>query len=298
MIQHIWILGGDLRCHWLARGLAEDGYTVHAYGLDPTLLGEHTNLISQETLQGAPEGDCVFFPLPICTKDGNLFAPYHPTPLPFSPLLGDINPNSLVVGGKVTPFLHSLAEEKGISITDYFTREELTIANAVPTAEGCLQLAMERLPTTLQNATILILGYGRVAKATAKRFSALGAHVTVSARSYSALADAESEGFTPLPLHQLPNEFRDVSCVVNTIPSQVIRQPQLLALPDSTPIIDLASSPGGVDLVTAEELHRTVIPALSLPGKVAPKTAGDILKKNLYLIFQEHQENQERTAIF
>lgn len=295
MMQHIWILGGDLRCHWLARGLAEDGYTVHTYGLDPIFLGGTPNLLLEESLSGCRDGDCVLFPLPMCTKDQHLFAPYHPNPLPFSSLLKEINPKSLVVGGQVTPLLHALAKEQDISITDYFTREELTIANAVPTAEGCLQLAMERLPTTLQNASILLLGYGRVAKATAKRFAALGAQVTVAARSYSALADAESEGFIPLPLHQLPNQLRDFSCAVNTIPSQVIGQPQLLALPDTCPVIDLASRPGGVDLVTAQELNRTIIPALSLPGKVAPKTAGDILKKTLYLIFQEHQE---RTAIF
>ena len=52
-------------------------------------------------------------------------------------------------------------------------------------------------------------------------------------------------------------------------------------------IIDLASSPGGVDIETAARLDRNVISALSLPGKVAPDTAGDIVKTTIGNILEE-----------
>ena len=42
-------------------------------------------------------------------------------------------------------------------------------------------------------------------------------------------------------------------------------------------IIDLASAPGGVDFEYAKQKNRKVIFALSLPGKVAPETAGNII---------------------
>lgn len=291
MIKHIWLLGGDLRSHWLARGLAQEGYFVHTYGLDSLFLEGQENLKVEESLSSCHNADSVIFPLPMCTKEGNILAPYHPTPLPLSQVLREVNPDSFIVGGQVTPLVEVLAKEKGITVQDYFTREELTIANAVPTAEGCIQIAMERLPTTLHGASILVLGYGNVAKATARRFQALGAEVTVAARSSTALAQAQWEGFLPLSLHSLPNTTRGFSCVVNTIPSQVLGEPQLLALPPTCLIIDLASRPGGVDLVAAEKLQRTVVPALSLPGKVAPKTAGDIIRKTLTLFFEEHAEH-------
>lgn len=49
--------------------------------------------------------------------------------------------------------------------TDYLQREELAIANSVPTAEGAIQLAMEELPITISGARCLITGYGRVGQA-------------------------------------------------------------------------------------------------------------------------------------
>ena len=55
------------------------------------------------------------------------------------------------------------------------------IANAVPTAEGAVQLAMEELPITLHGARVLVVGFGRVGKLTAHRFRALGARVSVAA---------------------------------------------------------------------------------------------------------------------
>ena len=55
----------------------------------------------------------------------------------------------------------------------------------------------------------------------------------------------------------------------------------------NTLIIDLASLPGGVDFDTAEKLGIYAVRALSLPGKCAPKTAGEIIKTNVFDIIKE-----------
>ena len=52
-------------------------------------------------------------------------------------------------------------------------------------------------------------------------------------------------------------------------------------------IVDLASRPGGVDDTAAEELGVKSILALSLPGKVAPATAGAIIKDAVMNILEE-----------
>lgn len=57
------------------------------------------------------------------------------------------------------------AEKRGLTIHDYFEREELAIHNAVPTAEGAIQLAMEETPITLYGSRCLVTGFGRVARA-------------------------------------------------------------------------------------------------------------------------------------
>ena len=51
--------------------------------------------------------------------------------------------------------------------------------------------------------------------------------------------------------------------------------------------MDLASKPGGVDMEAASRLGVRVIWALSLPGKVAPVTAGKIIRDTIYHILNE-----------
>ena len=68
------------------------------------------------------------------------------------------------------------------------------MANAVPTAEGAVQLAMEQMPVTIHGARVLITGFGRVGQAAARRF-AWEPGQRVGARRYEQLALAESEGY-------------------------------------------------------------------------------------------------------
>lgn len=282
MTYEFWIIGGDLRQHWLARQLAQDGNRVHTYGLDSTFLPEQGNIIPEPSLAHCHRGDCVVLPLPMCNNEELITAPFHSCPLPLSKVLPHLHSSQYILGGNISPSAHALALEQQLVFHDYFTGEELTIANAVPTAEGCIQVAMERLPTTIQDTTFALLGFGFVAKATAKRLHALGGNVTVLARNTVQLADAKANGYQTLPLHHLPQEGQQFQCLINTIPSKILQKPQLEALPPSCLIIDLASTPGGVDLVAAEQLQRSIIPALSLPGKVAPATAGAAIKETIY----------------
>ncbi len=82
----------------------------------------------------------------------------------------------------VDPQAAAAAQARGLRLLDYYAREECMVANAVPTAEGAVQVAMEELPFTLHSARVLILGFGRVGKLTAHRMGALGAKVTVCAQ--------------------------------------------------------------------------------------------------------------------
>lgn len=119
-------------------------------------------------------------------------------------------------------------------------------ANAPPTAEGAVQIALEELAVTLHGARALVLGYGRVGKLTAHRLAALGARVTVAARSYEALAWAEAYGHAAQQLTDLAGYLCGYDLVVNTIPRRVLTKDLLEELKESCLVIDLASKPGGV----------------------------------------------------
>ena len=66
----------------------------------------------------------------------------------------------------------------------------------------------------------------------------------------------------------------DFDVIFNTVPALIFSRERLEKLEKSTLLIDLASRPGGVDFNAAAELQVKTIWALSLPGRVAPKSAG------------------------
>ena len=273
-----WIAGGDARQLTLAKLLVQDGYPVKtlALGMEPSTFGA----VPVDSFQPQSWDEVLILPLPMCSTPGILRTPLWSEPVPLAPILDAALPGQLIFGGKVDQAVQAPASARGLTIRDYLDREELAIANAVPTAEGAVQLAMEKLPITIHRCQVLILGFGRVGRATAQRFSALGAHVTVAARRYEALSMAESMGLEAVHLDSL-DHLKAYPLVINTIPAPVLDRVLLERLRPGCLILDLASKPGGVDFAAAQSLGLEAVHALALPGKVAPVTAGTAIKHTI-----------------
>jgi len=78
-----------------------------------------------------------------------------------------------------------------------------------------------------------------------------------------------------------------MDAIVNTVPALVITKDILEKARNDCFLLDLASAPGGIDFKAAEAIGLKVRWALSLPGKVAPMTAGDIIRRTIYNILEE-----------
>lgn len=76
-----------------------------------------------------------------------------------------------------------MCQEQELCFCDYFQREELCLANAVPTVEGAIQIAISERETVLCGSSVLVIGYGRIGTIMAERLQGLKADVTVAARS-------------------------------------------------------------------------------------------------------------------
>lgn len=241
---NFWVMGGDMRQAKLAQLLAEDGHTVHTYALDgvPSPI---PGLISETAPDGAGKADCVILPMPPASEGGRLNAPLSPHPHPLPPILDALSPAPFLCGGRIDPITLEAALTRGLSLHDYFDREELTVTNAVPTAEGAVQLAMEHLPITIHGTRVLVVGFGRVGRVTACKFYALGAQVAVAARKYDQLAWAQAMGLNSIHLEELPGHLTGYDLILNTAPSLVLPQPLLEKLRPDCLILDLASKPGG-----------------------------------------------------
>ena len=146
---------------------------------------------------------------------------------------------------------------------------------------------MEQLPITLSGARVLVIGYGRTGKLVAQRMAALGARVSVAARRYEHLAWARALGYGAEHTSHLAGWLCGYDLVVNTVPARVLGQAELADLKPDCLVLDLASKPGGVDLEEAARLGRSVVWALSLPGKVAPVSAGAAVRDTVYHILHE-----------
>ncbi len=284
--MHFWVVGGDLRQAKLAELLSEDGHTVHTFALEKT-SETHGTVLEAHSLRGVERADCVILPLPTVGEQGRLMTPLSDLELPLTQVLDAMKPGQLALGGRLDEETLAAAQDRGVLLQDYFQREELTVANAVPTAEGAIQLAMENLPITLHGCRVLVVGYGRIGRILAHRLRGLGAFVTVAARKYEQLAWAEVDGCTTQRLAELPGWLCGYDLVINTVPSKVLTEELMRDLKASCLVIDVASKPGGVDMEAAGRLGIQVIWALSLPGKVAPVTAGKAIQQTIYHILQE-----------
>lgn len=282
---YFWVVGGDLRQVKLAQLLQLDGHTTQTYAME--LRPEQGDLSGSDTLKGIERADCVILPLPAAGEAGMLNAPLSDRKVPLSSVVQAMRPGQLLCGGKLSQDLQALARELGVPVCDYFAREELAVKNAVPTAEGAIQIAMEELPTTLFGARVLVIGFGRLGKLLSHRLKGLGARVTVSARSYQDLAWIEAYGYCAERTGELKGWLCSYDLVVNTVPARVLGAAELEDLSPDCLVIDLASRPGGVDFEAAARLGVKVIWALSLPGKVAPVTSGKIIRDTVYHILQE-----------
>lgn len=279
----ISILGGDLRQVYLARLLSEDGWMVTTWGL------EKGGGDGGAPLDQALAGNILLLPMPVC-RNGMLHLPLTDTELEAERLWARLRYDQLLLGGMTGDLSRRLMADYGLTLLDYYDREETQVANAVPTAEGALQLAMESTERTLHGSRCLIIGYGRIGRLLADRLLALGAEVTVSARKYGDLAWIEAWGCRSVQTGALTGQLDRFDLIFNTAPALILDGTRLRETREDCVIIDLASAPGGVDLEAAKRLSRRAIPAPGLPGKVAPRTAAAAIRDSVYHILEERGE--------
>lgn len=277
------LVGGDLRQTYLCEALMKDGHQVSVYGLDRHTFSREVHVLKQ---LGDIEGDAVIFPMPL--QDGErLQAPLSNSVHKLRTVAEALSAGLLVLGGRILPPSEKILKACNLPYVDYLKREELAVLNAIPTSEGALQIAMEELPITLHRARCLVTGSGRIGSILSSKLKALGAEVTVTARKQKDFAWLTSAGISWKRTGDLQNYVENFDLIINTVPALIFTRTVLAHMRPDCLLIDLASKPGGVDFDAAKEMERKVIWALSLPGKVAPKTAAEAIKQTVYNILEE-----------
>lgn len=169
---------------------------------------------------------------------------------------------------------------------DYLNNESFLIKNAYLTAEGAVGVAITESCTSLVDAKILIIGYGRIGKALQKYLSAFTSNITISARNKEQRAIAEMNNSNAIAIDKISNNCC-YDFVFNTVPFPVMNEKEIKALKQTALIVDLASFPGGVDKHIAQNQGIKLVHALGVPAKYSPRTAGKYVAEAVDEIVRE-----------
>lgn len=274
-------IGGDLRQKEVISQLAEDGFHIKVFGFSD--IERKGNIYPCKTVvECVRDADVIVLPLPVMVR-GKINAPFSQTEIDVNEVIENAESNAVIFGGKIPDEI----KNADFKVFDYSEREEMAILNAIPTAEGAISIAMENTPYTLFGSKCLVIGYGKIGKVLSADLKSLGADVTATARKYSDLAWVKANGYKGVKTSKIVTVADEFDIIFNTVPHMVLDFKVLSKTKRDVLIIDLASRPGGVDFQVAKELNRHTIQALSLPGKVAFKTAGGIIKNTLVNILEE-----------
>lgn len=275
------LIGGDNRQIYIADYLEKYGKNVSVYAIET-----NSRICIDNLKKAVGEYDAIVFPLPL-TKDNKY--PFSVIPIKESvdEIISFIRTGQLVFAGMAGKGFESKIKNKGAVFYDYFKREDVTLMNTVPTVQGILKVIFENINYTVHSSRCAVFGYGRVAKIAADTLKNLGADVTVCARKGADIALAEICGMKGCYISDFCRIANEYDIIINTVPSLVINRKILENLKQDTLIIDVASAPFGTDFAAANELKIKAMQCSSLPGKVAPKTAGKIITDGIINILKE-----------
>ena len=267
MKKTLLVMGGDRRMEYASERLA-DTFEVYTYGF-----------AKSRPIWEIKQADIVVLPY-LSFSEGYLNAPELSQKIPDVSVLELLKYGGTLFGGGLSESFLSYCAERCAKVHDFFDDEELTLKNALLTAEGAVEIILRETDISVDGSSAAILGFGRVGKACAKALSALGARVAVSARSETAREAARELGYSPCGFLD-EDMLKSADAVINTVPKNILGRDELMLMKKACLVLDLASKPYGTDFEAAKELGIKALTAPGLPGKTAPKTAGYLIAERI-----------------
>ena len=288
------VLGGDLRNVKLAGMLADDGNRVYSFGQDRSdEILDDGRIEKCTSLKAAMEkAQVIIGPVPFSSNEDFINAPFAHDKIMIDDLM-KTNKGKIFISGSIKDNLRKQLDEKYMEVIDIMKRDDLAILNTIATAEGTIEVAIKNTDKILQGSRVLILGFGRVGKIVANKFSKMSAIVTCAARKVSDLAWIKAYGYNSLNINDMLYDLKEFDIIINTVPQTILRERELKHIDAEALIIDLASSPGGIDEKIAKSMGLNFIWALALPGRIAPSSSAKFIKDTVYTILEEMSKRVE-----
>lgn len=263
----ITVIGGDKRMDYSAEFLSRN------YEVERVI----------ESVLPSGISDVILLPLPL-TKNGKDIS--GAVPMPFEVIENYAADNkTLILAGGECPALTELCKKHGYFFENYFAKESLTLKNAALTAESAAAMLAQSTDGALLDSSVLIIGYGRIARYLAARLDAFGCTVTIAARREEQRTLAMLDGFNAVTIEQALNELKGYSYIANTAPVMLFDEEKFREIADGV-YIELASLPNSEKLAGSCKAHY--IFAGGLPGKYSPKAAGKYIAEETVSIIDQY----------
>ena len=177
-----------------------------------------------------------------------------------------------------------------IKVTQSFLRRKIAKMDGVRCVCGSLTIITYIVTLNFNISSIR----WRIGKILAYMLKSQGANITIFARKDIDRAWSNIIGYKAIrisddcvkKLHDLKFDY---DIIFNTIPKQVMDEEFISKINNNALIIDLASSPYGIDDSLVKKYKLNYYHEPGIPGRYAPKSAGDIIGKTIINILE--QEN-------
>lgn len=278
--KKICVIGGDKRIVYLSKILREKN-EVKIYGLEDD---EIKDLIYKGNLKNLlNESDIVITPIPFSKNEGYINSPTVNIKIENKSICDYINNNSTLIGCNIPTEVCNTLMLKKVQYYDLNNNNNFLIQNALPTAEGAIYQAMQNSEIVLSNSNCIVLGFGRCAKILANKLQGFGANVTIAARKSEDLSYGNCYGYRTVNISNIIENISNFDFIFNTVPKLLIDEKVIKNIKKTALIIDIASNPGGTDFDICEKYGIRSHLCLGLPGKIAPKTAAEIIYESIKL---------------
>lgn len=270
----IAFIGGDKRMFFCAEALYDMGYECALFGFDK--ISGHASSTRCATLQDCViNSSAIILPLPL-TRDGKTVNSLGRSEIMLSDVF-EIATGIPIFAGNVTSEVAQLAQSFGHTISDYYENETFIYKNALATAEGAVFLAMQHSDKTLFGSKVLITGFGRIAKYTARLLDSFGADICICARKEQDRAYAQTLGYTAIDFESLKSEIHGFDIAINTVPANVFSEQVLSNMQSDQIYIELASAPYGTSKTLADKYNIEICDGRGLPSRYSPRSAGGFI---------------------
>ena len=272
--QNILFVGGDKRQIYCAKQLYDRGYEVSIIGFEkypeiPDELMVFTNIKIAVIL-----ADIIVLPTPVLIQSG-VNAPFSDKQFQIADIVSFLDSEKIVFAGKIEGDLKEALEQKHVKYHDFLLQEDITQLNAYITAEGTVHRLMQTNESCLSGKTVLIIGFGRIAKHLIRLLQAYHVGITVCARKKSDLTLAKIIGCKVKNIVHT-TDLSGYDYLINTVPATVFKNEQI---EDAGALF--------LDLAGAEYEADNYRRIASVPGKYAPKSAGIKLARFIDQVLSE-----------